>query len=974
MTPEALQPLDAPGRVPRAAVGWGDLLAFRKLEADAAQRAEAARLLGLPDLGDGLFDHLKPSEKSKESDHKKRPQPTSYSAPIPRIPLTCPQLLVTRVVPTPDPLEALSEPEPLPSWSVEDANEVEAMLLPTGLGQRLAPCLWPLEATRKVARSASRLHQGARLDLPGLLQRLAGAQWPYPFPQQARRSQSRHLVMLMDWRDDLTLFRDDFSRLFNHLKRQLRGIEIECDWLMDGPSGTLFSKGRLEDTRRAWSSDTTLVLVSDLGAADPLLVVRWQRYLHALRRKFGAVVVLNPLHTGVADPADGVSATQLDTLLSALSPAITVEPALIRAMRLAVIPDSTPSLEVAVWSHPDLVGALPYRQWRLQEQNQWLNRLQQQPAGLRVKVAETLQAFHDHVCPLQRDDEWTLWGRVADEEVRRLSAELIGCCPDTAGARERGEKVARHLFSLSCGEHAPDSGGQGKQGATALVSLKARDRLERFTRLASDTSPVTLRCLLGAAAKHPETIELPPGTRAPTELLGQSGEKGLVFLYQIGSAIWIVREASDWVRYFGLGYPDGKKQAELAFIQLTKTRLVQAVVEGPWLEWQGPSRTKLLRLESLYGPIQLDEWSGALQQTMRLKWRGGGVDILPVERVQGAGGWGMKARAGDLAEPTVNVNGALKEETHPLHGDELHVFSKEDSFGVLRHRLVTSGIAVAVVGDEPRDSFGLGVDEYGCYLQWVLPAPRRGDAHRRVQSIWRHGDVVVRFRYIPSGTFLMGSPDGVGEIDEHPQQPVTISQGFWMAETPCTQALWLAVMGSNHSRYREGDDAPLRPVENVSFGDVTSFLQRIIALLPEGVVPVLPSEAQWEYACRAGTSSAYWWGDEFDPLMANTASTTQGTTVVHRFPPNPWGLFDMHGNVWERCADDRRRFNADDAARGIVDPFGRADTKGHALRGGSVTSKPTGARSAYRGRALVANRSLLGFRIVLLSVTHVIEV
>ncbi|UCU95026.1 formylglycine-generating enzyme family protein [Hydrogenophaga taeniospiralis] len=962
MTPEALPPIDAPDRPPRAAVGWGDLLAFRQLESDPVQRAEAARLLGLPNLGDGLFDHLKPPELPKKPAPKEPPKKNADSKPIPRIPLTCPQLLLSRVVPTPDPAEARREPDPLPSWSSDEASEVEAMLLPTGKGQRLAPCIWPLEATRKAARSASRLRQGACLDLPRLLQRLARAQWPYPFPQQARRSQSRHLVLLMDWCDDLTLFRDDFSCLFNHLKRQLRGVEIEYDWLMDGPSGTLFSKGRSEETRRAWSSDTTLVLVSNLGAADPLQVVRWQRYLRALRRKLGAVMVLNPLQTGVAAPADGVSASQLDTLLSALSPAITVEPALIRAMRLAVIPDSTPALEIAVWSHPDLVGALPFRQWRLQEQNQSLGRLRQQPASLRAKVAKTLHAFHDHVCPLQRDDEWILWGRVADAETRRLSGELIGCEPDTAGARERGEKVARHLFSLSSGEHASDSCAQGKQGTTALVSLKARDRLERFGFSASDTSPMTLRCLLDAAAKHPETIELPPGTTVPTELLVQAGEKGLVLLYQIGSTIWIVRQASDWVRYYGLGYPEGKKQAELAFIQQTKTRLVQAIVDGPWLEWQGPSGKKLIWLESLYGPMKIDEWSGLLHQNMQLKWRGGGVEILPVERVQGAGGWGMKAHGSDLAEPSVDVSGLLKDETHPLHGDELHLFSKEDSLGVLRHRLVTTGIAVAVVGDEPRDSFGLGVDEYGCYLQWELPAPRRGDMHQRGQEIRRHGDIAMRFRYLPPGTFLMGSPDGVGESDEHPQQPVTISQGFWMAETPCTQALWLEVMGNNPSHSKAGHDALRRPVENVSFRDVNAFLQKLESLLPSGVEPVLPTEAQWEYACRAGTQTAFWWGNDADDSKANWNEQNHGTTPVNRYQPNSWGLHDMHGNVWEVCADFVRKYQT----FAQIDPVGTSKEKVVAVRGGSWFNIADRARAAYRGtRPMDGRNQSVGFRFTL---------
>jgi hypothetical protein len=228
----------------------------------------------------------------------------------------------------------------------------------------------------------------------------------------------------------------------------------------------------------------------------------------------------------------------------------------------------------------------------------------------------------------------------------------------------------------------------------------------------------------------------------------------------------------------------------------------------------------------------------------------------------------------------------------------------------------------------PQWASARGFDAYGMFVELSLS----GATHR--------------FRYLLPATFLMGSPEGVGHDDEHPQHPVTLTQGLWLAETPCTQALWQSVMGTNPSDFSEGSDAPRRPVENVSWNDVQRFLAKLNALLPEGCEAVLPTEAQWEYACRAGTQTAYLWGDEPDDSKVNWARQHKGTTVVDRYLPNPWGLRDMHGNVWEWCADDLRNYEQG-AAR---DPMGDTGGDARVVRGGSWLGHPGRARSASRFR------------------------
>lgn len=240
----------------------------------------------------------------------------------------------------------------------------------------------------------------------------------------------------------------------------------------------------------------------------------------------------------------------------------------------------------------------------------------------------------------------------------------------------------------------------------------------------------------------------------------------------------------------------------------------------------------------------------------------------------------------------------------------------------------------------------LGCDRYGAFCEVLVK------------------DIRLRFRYIPPGTFLQGSPQDIGDNDEHPQHPVTLRQCLWLAETPCTQELWHAVMGDNPSHFTRGENAPRRPVETVSWEDVQIFLKALQRLLPPGCEAVLPTESQWEYACRAGTQTRYEWGDEPDDARANWNEQHNGTTPVDRYPPNSWGLYDMHGNVWERCVDDRRDY-ADASAQ---DPEGPGDGDLHVVRGGSWFFHRSSARAAYRSRGRCRSaRQDDGFRFALRS-------
>ena len=254
---------------------------------------------------------------------------------------------------------------------------------------------------------------------------------------------------------------------------------------------------------------------------------------------------------------------------------------------------------------------------------------------------------------------------------------------------------------------------------------------------------------------------------------------------------------------------------------------------------------------------------------------------------------------------------------------------------------------------------------------------------------FRLGSASQTMRWISPGRFRMGSPqDEEGRSnDEGPRHEVVISRGFWLFDTPCRQDLWEAVIGTNPSEFKSPD----RPVESVSWEDCRSFLQRLNERIP-ALKLHLPSEAQWEYACRAGTEEATYAGDlkivgernaplldriawyggnagvEFDLAKGyDSASWPQkqfehsvaGTRKVKQKEPNTWGLYDMLGNVWEWCED---WYGPYDEA-GQVDPRGPEEGRERVIRGGSWFGKARYLRAAFRDALQPGQRfDFLGFR------------
>ncbi|WP_291847429.1 formylglycine-generating enzyme family protein [Accumulibacter sp.] len=794
--------------------------------------------------------------------------------------------------------------------------------------------LWPF-----LRRSLGRSIESSQPDVPRLLDRLTRGEALRQIPMLGRHSWSPRIVILTDYSRQTIPFHGDFNALCHALEKRHGQLGIERCILAGEPGARPLVHRSSQHSQQRWqlpAPTTPLLILSDLGLLDasPATRLGWQQLGGRLRSAGRQALALCPvparLHpaglqrgftivewdrhsrlrrstagplageTGATRADDGGRSGQaVEKLLTLLAPAVRVEPPLLRAIR-TLLPASEADVlgEALIWQHPDVRAG---------------------PQGFQFAGKAAITRYQGGFEALPRD-------------LKRAAVGLI---------------LAHHA---------------GLPESVRLAELAACRRMAPEAMAASDPEEVQQwqYAIARTALQRPEAFALQQWLRRHV-----SRQSDAVFAEdETQAALWALAQRERLARGDVVELPSGVRPEAVRFFldpEPARQRLACALRqrgEELWLEPLDVKGPGLLAAGSHYADLTLV---------------GGGVFVDVTHSAATATAASARTYVAAAALPQT-----LARLTRDVERIELHAPHLDLTVNALARPPWARAFG--------RDARGLFAEVTWlgerCRLDWQ--PPQAGQAGRwsseqalGVDGYGLFGEVDVngvsqRFRWISPGRFLMGSPADEPErvAEREAQHEVTLGRGFWLADTACTQALWGAVMGGqNPSRFQ--DDAR-NPVEQVSWDDVQTFIAKLGHRLP-GLPVRLPTEAEWEYACRAGTTTPFSFGDQITPKLVNYHGNypyaggemglyRQQTVPVASLPANPWGLYEMHGNVWEWCAD----WYGDHPTEPQVDPQGPQTGDYRVLRGGSWRVYGRDVRSAFRFRDEPGDRSVsTGFRLAL---------
>ncbi|WP_374500892.1 formylglycine-generating enzyme family protein [Zoogloea sp.] len=794
--------------------------------------------------------------------------------------------------------------------------------------------LWPA-----LRRSLSHTREG-RVDVPSLVRRISRAESVRRLPRAARRSAGGEVWIVFDVAHRLIPYEQDFVGIIKEVRR-LQGVANVHLWVVSdapdavlsvqhgrremeavsgriptppagtpvlilGDLGLLARDGQAEDQWTAFCQRMTAVGARPVAwvPASPQLISR-DAARHAQVHCLGAGD-LRAVKPGRCAAKPARPSATLRRLLTFIACCVRVEPALLRSLRLMSADTAAePGLEALVWSHPEEVRA-GYRfceiagtaQTRYREAFGELGRTEGGCAE-QDQILRRMLAWHAYQWRSTEALEVLIWQTHAARLPREFDA-VVG--------------QARDWLTRA---------GLDSDGLAADVAGYAKDLIARQggdePLMRAYTEHLAAMCALAQVEQIPPGLDVRDVTKAlhaksganvlhPMELVTENNQPYLVPARLMKAAR---------VRWF---YESVGKRSDLTQVHWPTVEVPETCV---WSAVGGRVRT-LMRVSEERLALPLEASANNLPYTLN----GGLRDhrIHGMLRPSWALEWGL------------DTNGLYALAPHPF-GEPVKLRWADKDPADAEQNGPWSGRAFQAAGVSVGEGIYLGADlQFGLYLD--IP----------------FGSATQRFRWIEPGELVMGSPEGEAERFSHegPQHVVRVTEGFWLAETACCQGVWESVMGSNPSEFK---DDPQNPVEQVSWDDVQGFLREVEKRVP-GVKADLPTEAEWEYACRGGSETAFSWGDGIDPSRANydgTYSYADGPTGEYRaktvpvksFEPNAWGLYQMHGNVYEWCSDGMRTY--DGASQ--VDPrgpIGDEPDAPRAVRGGSWDGHPRGLRAPYR--------------------------
>ncbi|WPD21221.1 MAG: formylglycine-generating enzyme family protein [Candidatus Electrothrix scaldis] len=822
------------------------------------------------------------------------------------------------------------------------------------------PRIWPFLRAVLGAQDQSR-----QLDLDRIVRSLARGEVLRRLPCLPRTGWAATAQIIVDLDPQIHFFWHDFYSLLAQLQgmRGRAGLDMLC--FEDGPLEFCTAFAPEHRTRqtpyRPPEAGTPILILSDLGLLNnraegwialgrrfrragcrPVVLMPCpERYWKTELTEYYQLVVWDhdrryPVRCDRLKPqAPHVQEREqdpgLDALLIAAAAAVRVEPGLLRALRLLFpAQDMDVGTEAAVWRHGEVDSDMLAFHLHPEAKERYAALLAEklqnvvQEVDAYQQIFACLQAFHAHLPQEIRFEEEMQRARLLDKQPDKPASEFMWQVAATIYGQAKEYPYLPHLKSWVC-------------------RLAERQQQECWTWKDGEAMAIALALVLLEHYDKDEDIPFPAG-------------------FNINHVAWLLddKEAQEYelrqemdrsgrrLVLYPLAAAERKKTGSMfmARLQMSNSRLQWRHVQADGLG--GPVHFLDIRTER---EIPVPE-QGALEIQ-------GNFDRLLIDGMTRPD-WANIAQ-GRLPDGReyfhLLTRGEEKKELAWCNPGEYPVRDKEGN-RVAVFAIEKGFFAVLDEADEIRElgftqpqwAKQIGVDQYGLYADLVFKG------------------VIQRFRWIQPGSFMMGSPDDELERweERETQHLVVLSESFWLADTACTQALWQAVIGKNPSHFK-GDE---RPVEQVSWQDAQKFIKQLNKEIPVLALD-LPTEAQWEYACRAGTSSPFFFGENISTDQVNYngkypyAGGEKGlyreeTVEVKALPCNDWGLYQMHGNVWEWCRD----WLGDYSSKPVVDPLGPDTGRFRVLRGGSWISDGGDCRSAARSGSTPDYRSSsLGFRL-----------
>ena len=800
--------------------------------------------------------------------------------------------------------------------------------------------------------------EGRKPDTVQLVKQVANGEMIRRIPRKQRYSWSAKARVLIDINDDNFPYRRDFLKLRERLV-QLRGDEgLDVQYIYDEPGGTIARYDQQHEIIEPWRAPepgTPIIILSDLAmhSQSRQVLYSWLAFGQILNAQGWRATVLMPVAERNIDSRllkyfdcvvwDRTSRLKLlkgdvqfekerrhhtnsiDQLLSACFASVRIDSGLLRALRYLMPGGHDIGHETAVWRHAAVISEGDEWGWQVGSKIHFLEKAHHLIANLSSEQQQKLieltggfHAFYPDVLYFEAMYNLKLLGLTLPNDVDAATEKFLQDM--VATYRENPQNnllhgwvkrhLARHESPAWRHRHAywlPFLAFSRMQDA----QLKGNAEIEWPSNLTQSEIETVLGYINQIQMRQPY-------------LLRQEANK---LVLASGNTVSL-KTLDDWENHAQSG-------ALILKLSLEDTRIFH-------IHDDGRGQQRIVSLDLAQAENRAFKFPSNGQHTFQIGRERFTIDVIATQQQKqdwmqfiGSGSEGL------YAESMSQQNEVYRWYWHPPEWDS--------QAGMLPGFWFY--LSVSADTQKPDWAVAAGRDQYGFYADADIAG------------------VIQRFRWIEPTSFMMGSPeDEIGRKDDEIQHKVILTQGYWMADTTCTQALWSNLMHHNPSRFK----GELKPVESVCWNDVQDLLQRLkkyYSLLRLR----LPTEAEWENACRAGTTGAFNFEGELSRDKVNYSGNldyesfnwnkdeSMQTINVKNYPPNLWGLFEMHGNVWEWCQDWYSRYQAEL----VIDPKGPVSAHTCVLRGGSWYRSGKSCRSASRDHDVPLSHSynFTGFRL-----------